>query len=311
MKLEQLEQFIKVIDEGSISRAAMKMYMAQSSLSTSIKRLEENLGTLLVKRGSDGVSLTEDGMEVYMRGKLICKQMEDMKAALQRNDVARQNLSIANNYSVIGKDIFLDLYNSYKGEGHRFKIFDCSINEAIHHVSTGEAEIGLIRFPEANKPIHMRQIKRNGLVYKPVARKVICAIVGEKNPFYRLGMKSIKPEQLIDFSFVSYYDEETEIVYQSIIEERRKGTNIYIGSLQHLKEIIRDTDAFALDVYKEEDFNSEENLGIKFIPLQPKLYSEFGWIKKKNLSLTDVGKAYIDMIDKKFKVYDEEPVYKK
>ena len=43
MKLEQLEQFIKVIDFGSISKAAMKMHMAQSTLSTSLKKFEEEL----------------------------------------------------------------------------------------------------------------------------------------------------------------------------------------------------------------------------------------------------------------------------
>ena len=52
MKLEQLEQFIKVIDFGSISKAAMKMHMAQSTLSTSLKKFEEELGCQLIERDS-------------------------------------------------------------------------------------------------------------------------------------------------------------------------------------------------------------------------------------------------------------------
>ena len=50
MKLEQLEQFIKVIDFGSISKAAMKMHMAQSTLSTSLKKFEEELGCQFIIR---------------------------------------------------------------------------------------------------------------------------------------------------------------------------------------------------------------------------------------------------------------------
>ncbi len=308
MKFEQLEQFIKIIDEGSISKAALSMHMAQSSLSISIKKLEDELGTSLIKRSSDGVSMTEDGKEVYRRGKIICSQVEDLRSAIKGNDNAIQNLSIANNYSVIGKDIFLELYNDCKNKGYGFRIFDCSINEAIAHVSSGEADIGLLRFPEANKADHIRHIKRSGLVYKPIARKVICALVGEKNPFYRLGLKKIKPEQLVDFPFVGYYDEETELVYNEILEERTRGrANISIGSIEHLREILRGTDAFSLDVYKEASFNSEESKGIKFIPLQPKIYSEFGWIMKKNMNLTDIATDYIERIDKRFKVYDEEP----
>ena len=40
MKIEQLQQLLAVVEEGSMNEAAQKLYVARSSLSTSMKNLE-------------------------------------------------------------------------------------------------------------------------------------------------------------------------------------------------------------------------------------------------------------------------------
>ena len=44
MKIEQLQQLLAVVEEGSMNEAAQKLYVARSSLSTSMKNLETELG---------------------------------------------------------------------------------------------------------------------------------------------------------------------------------------------------------------------------------------------------------------------------
>ena len=64
MKLEDLYYFREAIKYQSISVAAEKNFISQSTVSIAIKRLEEDLGVDLVKRSSKGVSLTKIGKEV-------------------------------------------------------------------------------------------------------------------------------------------------------------------------------------------------------------------------------------------------------
>lgn len=47
MKIEQLQQLLAVVEEGSMNEAAQKLYVARSSLSTSMKNLEAELGALI------------------------------------------------------------------------------------------------------------------------------------------------------------------------------------------------------------------------------------------------------------------------
>lgn len=53
--------FYTVGRTGSISQAARELYISQPAITKAIKKLEENLDTVLFKRTSRGVTLTPDG----------------------------------------------------------------------------------------------------------------------------------------------------------------------------------------------------------------------------------------------------------
>src|SRR4051794_28827924 len=61
MELRQLEYFLAVVEEGSFTAAAARLYMVQSSLSASLLSLERELGTELFIRGRRGSELTDAG----------------------------------------------------------------------------------------------------------------------------------------------------------------------------------------------------------------------------------------------------------
>jgi DNA-binding transcriptional LysR family regulator len=61
MNLRQLEYFVAIADEGSFTRAAERLLVAQPSLSQQIKRLERELGGQLLERLPNGVRLTPAG----------------------------------------------------------------------------------------------------------------------------------------------------------------------------------------------------------------------------------------------------------
>lgn len=68
-----------VADEKSISRAARKLFMAQPSLSQSIQRIEETLGTALFNRTTGGLTLTFAGERYYHMATQILKRYEDFE----------------------------------------------------------------------------------------------------------------------------------------------------------------------------------------------------------------------------------------
>ena len=68
-----------VADERSISRAAKKLFIAQPSLSQSIQKIEEGLGTRLFFRTAGGLTLTFAGERYYHMASEILKRYEDFE----------------------------------------------------------------------------------------------------------------------------------------------------------------------------------------------------------------------------------------
>ena len=61
MNLRQLRYILAIADEGSFTRAAERLFVAQPSLSQQIKSLERELGGPLLERLPKGIRLTAAG----------------------------------------------------------------------------------------------------------------------------------------------------------------------------------------------------------------------------------------------------------
>lgn len=66
MELKELEYIVAVAEEQSISKAADRLYLAQSSLSQYVSRYEAELGVKLFRRTSGGVRTTAAG-ELFLK----------------------------------------------------------------------------------------------------------------------------------------------------------------------------------------------------------------------------------------------------
>lgn len=82
LELRQLKYFLAVADSGSLSRAALEVFVAQSALSKQVGELEQELGVQLFHRSRTGVTLTESGKTFYAYAQAILKQLGDAKAAV-------------------------------------------------------------------------------------------------------------------------------------------------------------------------------------------------------------------------------------
>jgi LysR family tcuABC transcriptional regulator len=85
MELRQLRYFVKVVELGSISRAAMDLDLVQSALSQQITRLESELSTRLLQRTPQGVTPTEAGVAFFREAQLTLRHAEQAVRSAQQS----------------------------------------------------------------------------------------------------------------------------------------------------------------------------------------------------------------------------------
>ena len=88
-RLQALQLFIRVVDLGSFSKAALDVGIGQPSATKLVAQLEKQLGARLLHRSTHGVTPTEIGTLYYEKCKLIAHHVEeaDSVAALMQSQV--------------------------------------------------------------------------------------------------------------------------------------------------------------------------------------------------------------------------------
>ena len=105
MDIRQMKYFKTIVEEGTISKAAQVLHMAQPPLSIQLKQLEEELGITLLKRGNKQIELTDAGMRFYKR----CLQILDL-TEITKNELKESSqdvLSILLNTMIMFNIVFM------------------------------------------------------------------------------------------------------------------------------------------------------------------------------------------------------------
>src|SRR5690606_10967457 len=85
MNLRDLRYLIAVADHRHFGRAAAANFVSQPTLSTQLRKLEDELGVVLVERVPRRVMLTPIGVEIVERARRVVAEIEQMKEAARRS----------------------------------------------------------------------------------------------------------------------------------------------------------------------------------------------------------------------------------
>jgi LysR family transcriptional activator of nhaA len=100
LNYHHLHYFWTVAKEGTIAAASKTLHLAQPTISTQIKTLEEQLGVVLFDRSGRTLELTEVGQHVFRYADSIFSLGREMIGSLQEGGLAAQPLRIGLTQSI-------------------------------------------------------------------------------------------------------------------------------------------------------------------------------------------------------------------
>jgi LysR family tcuABC transcriptional regulator len=102
LELRQLRYYVRLVELGSITRAAKDLNIVTSALSQQMSRLEAELNTRLLQRSSTGVCATDAGLAFYRQAQLALRHADEaIRAAHHARLTGQVGVGIASATSAV------------------------------------------------------------------------------------------------------------------------------------------------------------------------------------------------------------------
>jgi DNA-binding transcriptional LysR family regulator len=163
LDLRKLRAFYLVARHGSLSRAAARLNITLSAVSSSIRRLEEQLGIQLFRRMPNRLILTPSGEQFAETVEAIFDGIEKVieNSSLEGAPVRRVSVAISGDlawYFVPKISDFLKLYPDTE-----LSVYIKSSLDALQLVERGEADLGIGRFSKVPRMLEMQPILQSSI----------------------------------------------------------------------------------------------------------------------------------------------------
>lgn len=298
MIIEQLEQFIMVVDAGSMSEAARKLFVSRSSLSSAMKSLENDLGSPIFERVTKGVVLTPFGVNAYNQAKEICGRIEHLKKSTKSR--ADGYLSISNLFVPSANEAFAELYMRHHDDNVELCIEEYGVAEVVNSVAEGFAELGVVTIFPSSEALLGIMLENSKLEFHEVGKRSVCAIVGPQNPLYDMDREEVSLAELENFPRAEHYSSAThhtmgyDFAYQSI----GIRSDIKVGDLGLARYIVANTDAVLVNSVSQTAFEKlYADYGCRCIRISDaSMQTRYGWIKSIHRELSPIAKEYIEIL---------------
>ena len=189
--LKQIQTFIEVTRQGSVSKAAGKLCVTQPAVSMHIRQLEEAFGVALVEAQGRGIRLTDAGRTFAGRANVVMAELHELEslmaeyAGAQKGRIALAVVSTAKYFVPMLLMRFSRLYPDI---------------EVRLHIENRESVLGMLERSEADLVI-MGRAPRNMTTQAAAFATNPMAIVAA--PSHALaGRKNLPFSVLADYAFV-------------------------------------------------------------------------------------------------------------
>jgi DNA-binding transcriptional LysR family regulator len=292
MKFEQLFLFKEAAKYNSISIAAEKNLLSQSSVSYAIINLEKELGTALLKRTNAGVTPTKMGELVLQKAEDIFKAVDEIVAMTKEQRTAGEvQLTCIPCICDWILPKTLQLLKERTAD-IMLAITTAESSQVAHDVSAGIADFGIL--------INYGELERNtDLKYTPLFRDEYVLYVGKNSPYW--DQDSITYRQLIQEPYIAYRDEFRMYnggLTNMIGTEKLPNVIFRTDNLDSIKSMITHNDyvAFFPKYMSENDVFVQSGL-IRRLPIADKnLEFEVGYVESIKYKPNKIGKLVLNVI---------------
>ena len=301
MRLNQLEYFIKVVECGSITKAAQELYLSQPSLTKAVSGLEAEYDLKLFDRTAKGLKLTPEGRDFleYAKSVVESSQALDRTFGNKQNNFSIQRLAVASQQFDFIYDILLLLYKENSDQLLQIDLKENDRGEIVEMVEECKADIGILVLSEEDSKSYRSELQSKD-------RSTIYVSMGPKSSLY--NRKEVNVEEAGKYLHISLDTDQTMRREMRYRKGWGDGVNhehvIFCNTAGVCRKFLEETEALLLTPkWVLGLFNGTQ---IRSVPLmkEGKPYPSVNslvWIKRANEMFRPMEMRFMELLKERFR----------
>ena len=289
--LQQLQSFIEVAAEGSISAAADLLYVSQPTMSAAMKDLEAKVGRSLLVRSARGITLTTDGVEFLGYARQVVEQVALLEQRYLGGPASRRLLGVsAQHYSFV-VDAFVRMVKASGAERYEFSLRETRTWDIIEDVRTLRSELGILYRNDFNRDVIDKLLRDSGLTFHPLFLADPHIFVSRKNPL--AARERVTLDDLAGLPRLTFDQGNNNSFYfaEEILSTLSSAREIRVSDRATIFNLMIGLDGYTISTGIISD---DLDPAIVAIALDVDERIEIGWIDHSAVPLTQQAQRYLD-----------------
>lgn len=233
IELRLLRYFLCIVEQGSLSRAAEVLRVAQPALSLHLKRLEAQFGCQLAHRTTRGIVPTESGQRLAQRARMLLEHTANLVDEVRGFEAAPSGPAVIGIPTSVGTILTVPLVKRVRElfPDIRLKVVEALSGHMREWVLSGQADLA-VTFGAEPAP---------GLTTQFLARESLC-LVGRRDDALMQGA-AIEMDQVLDLPLIMPsrpHGVREEVERAATIRRRPPNVVVELDALHQIKPLVAD-----------------------------------------------------------------------
>lgn len=246
MQTDHLRYLVKIVECGSMNRAANALYVTQVALTKAMQKLEADLGYELLIRNKQGVTLTEKGKRIYDDAKKVLALEQQWHSMVDDDREICGKVRLAFINSVCSSALDHVLFSCRKKyPGIELLLAECHSSDFLRMFEYRKADIGICNYFNWSRDKVYQTAKRIGFKVEELFQDECYLFMSAHNEL--ADKPYLETKDLSNLRF-AMYSNENDVISAPFIADYFKPENIFpMSSMQSMMRAVVEEDVTVIN----------------------------------------------------------------
>ena len=296
MTIQSLRYIVAVAEAGSITEAAKKLHISQSSLSAAVKEAEREVGFNIFTRSRSGIALTKEGVEFLGYARQVIQEMRLLEDRFILNQPEKQRFCVSTQHYTFTANAFVEMVQEFGRERFEFILNETQTHQILEDVKNRFCDLGILYLCGRNEAFLRKTMDEMGLRFQELFTTAPHAFLRAEHPLAgraSVTLKDLQPYPRLNFLQGNYESADfSEEPFSTVFAEKE----IRVSDRAAIVNLMIGLDGYTISTGIFPEYLQGRQ--IISVPLAEQETMHIGYVLCKEQGLSALGRIYVNALKK-------------